>query len=180
MESNVFKYQHSILLYLVYEGWKCEEINEDQKIIMKQLIIERNPIIYSLLKNYQREGNPIKFWNSFKEFIARNELNIFARILDKDGKDTEGFETEKINFMDSSTTCDQLSSPSDAALVRQKKKKITRQVEREFKEKSEEYMKESHSWVGRSPRSPKTIVQFCQEGQSPKIVVLKKFDEDQH
>src|SRR3569833_2140083 len=89
MESNIFKYQHSILLYLVYEGYKCGEVNEDEKVEMKRLIVERNQIIYALLKAYQRDGNPIKFWNSFKDYIYRNEFTSGWHSSDMTNKNSE-------------------------------------------------------------------------------------------
>jgi hypothetical protein len=175
MDNSSFKHQHSILLYLVFEGFKCGHVNQQEKFIMKQLIMQRNPKVYSLLKEYQRDGKPENFWNNFKDFIYHNELELIEcdSYYNNGNKNSVG-EYEKSNSKNGisfdDTTVDYMSSPSDSFLLKQKKQKNHIRAEKnECREKLEQSAKENHSMNIITNHNPETLIKECEEGISPKI-----------
>ena len=53
--ANNFKYKHSILLYLVYEGYQQHKFTDTEKTKIKtQIITQICSIIFITLKNHNR------------------------------------------------------------------------------------------------------------------------------
>ena len=171
MENQNFKYQHTFLLYLIYEGYKCRILNNEEKSKIKELLLEDHPVVFKILKKYEMNGRIDLFWASIKDLI---------KVLYPYMKGVK----ENINYEESLNLFEQLSSPCDSALIRQKKNKRVRQSEKEFKEKSEE-SKESESSMNVSTSVSDmsiNLIRVCESGYSPKILFEKlnyKEDKDE-
>lgn len=189
--SSNFKYKHTLLLYLVYEGFKCGALNGEEKLKMKELIFMKHPIIYTILKKYEENGQVNTFWAMLKDLINNasyevdsNSNSFNSEVLMKLSEE-ESCDDNKGNCLSSTLDVSggshsgyQLSSPSDAALIRQKKqKRVVKNVEKEFKEKSEQDVKEMHSNMT-TGNSFKNLVKKCDQGCSPKITVKKRYNNE--
>jgi DNA-binding PadR family transcriptional regulator len=185
--NSNFKYQHTLLLYLVYEGYKCGALNSEEKIKMKELILMKHPVIYVVLRKYEENGQVESFWLLLKELINNtsyeidsNQSESYHKLSEEESdKSTRGGNCLSSTFDVSEGDQYQLSSPSDAALIRQKKKKrVIKNVEKEFKEKSEEEIKESQSVTVNKTTSFKSLVKQCDQGCSPKVTVKKRYNNE--
>jgi hypothetical protein len=140
-----FKHQHSLLLYLLSEGFKQGAIDEYEKIKIKKLILKESPAIKKAMQLFEQDGRTDKLW-----------LNLKKLVSNEDFKDSDDISTEP----------EQLSSPSDTALIREKKKLSKR--------KYEEYEKEGVCGV--VERRYEVKCKRCDLGNSPPT--MKRYFND--
>ena len=69
------KNDFSQILYLIYYLHNINEINKDQKILLKNLVILNKYSIFNLLKNLKETKNIKQFSNSIKKLIAETNIN---------------------------------------------------------------------------------------------------------
>ena len=69
------KNDFSQILYLIYYLHNIKEINKDQKILLKNLVILNKYSIFNLLKNLKETKNIKQFSNSIKKLIAETNIN---------------------------------------------------------------------------------------------------------
>jgi hypothetical protein len=173
--NSIFTYQHTQLLYLLYEGYKSKALSSEEKSKIKELMLIDHPAVYAALKKYQSDGNVNFFWKNLKDLVYDSKYELASQIQDEDSLQTVA----------------QLSSPGDSALIRQKKTKGTTKKEKQIK--SEESNKESDSLNSlnvstsvsvtsnnlngdRNPRSS-IWVKLCQQGCSPQVVIKKRYED---
>ena len=179
--NSIFTYQHTQLLYLLYEGYKSKALNSEEKSKIKELMLIEHLAVYAALKKYQSDGNVNFFWKNLRDLVNDSKYELANQI-----RNEEIFENK-----DSLQTVAQLSSPGDSALIRQKKTKGTTKKEKQIK--SEESNKESDSLNSlnvstsvsvtsnnlngdRNPRSS-IWVKLCQQGCSPQVVIKKRYED---
>jgi hypothetical protein len=190
-QSNNFKYKHTILLYLVYEGYKKGVITSDEKRKIKELILINHPIIFEILKKYEQNGKIEDFWTHLKDLMNNSNYEIDSSSMEII-KNSESESDRDINKGDReclSSTLDmtdinaELSSPSDSALIRQKKiKRDGKKIEKEFREKSEEAsMKENDSRNLNKNKDTNVInwIKICDQGCSPITAIKKRYNNDE-
>jgi hypothetical protein len=161
--DNKFQYKHTMILYLISEGFKKGVINDEEKTKMKLLVMAKYPKVYQLLNSYQEDGKVEKFWIKFKEIAYKtdySQCHLYTNTEDDNDMDSTDHSKDEMN--DAELT---LSSPPDTSLIRQKKINWNKN-----KQSTEEGVKEAHSNVGPgSPCSFSNMMKECKQGFSPKI-----------
>lgn len=156
MEKNNFKYKHTLLLYLICEGYKAGVISDDEKIKMKTLIMSNYDGVYKLLEDYEKDGNIQHFWSAFKDLTFKTFRNYSSN---------QSFSTEEnsLSSLENLSGIEEPSSPPDTALLRKKKRNLTRT-------RTEEGIKDMESTNTSSTfGSLEKIVKRCKTGLSPKV-----------
>jgi hypothetical protein len=198
-KASQFKYKDSLFLYLLYEGFKCGVLTSEEKIKMKELIWIQHPIIYELLKKYESSGQVLHFWTLVKKCISNEEyesgtnMNISSissnsRLnleIESDLKDESHLlKTCKRLNNSNERKLNNLSSPGDCALIRQKKIKLIKsknKIQVEFlKEDSEKSNKESdcsNLSTENVSQNSEIFIKTCKKGGSPYIEVKKKVED---
>ena len=67
LNKSKFRYEHTYILYLVYEGFKKGALNSEEKSELKELIFSNHPIIEQIFSFYEKEGKVESFWSKLKE-----------------------------------------------------------------------------------------------------------------
>jgi hypothetical protein len=184
MENNNFKYRHTIILYLLSEGYKAGVINERERINLKQLIMTKHPVITNIMQKYEKDGKVEQVWKRMKEIVSQliDCENISEFFLEKESGSESNHQSLSSGLSTTVDIINQFSSPFDSALQRQKHKKVPKNSEKEFKEKSEESIKEASSKTTNPAEnkfnSLKSIIKKCEKGFSPKTIFKKKYDND--
>jgi hypothetical protein len=143
-----FKQQYTFLLYLLSEGNKQGFISDQEKIKIKKLIISQDPLIKATLKQFEQDGKTDRLWKNMKACVASAE----------ECKDSDEI----------STGVEQMSSPSDCALIREKKKTNKR--------KNEEILKEGV--CGFLERQYEVRCKKCAVGNSPPVFMKRYIEGD--
>ena len=179
--NSIFTYQHTQLLYLLYEDYKSKALNSEEKSKIKELMLIEHPAVYATLKKYQSDGNVNLLWKNLRDLVNDSKYEL-VNLNQNQNRNEDS---------DSLLTVAQLSSPGDSALIRQKKTKG--KTKRDKQTKSEESNKESDSFNSlnvstsvsvtsnnlngdRNPRS-KIWVKLCQQGCSPQVVIKKRYED---
>jgi hypothetical protein len=142
-----FKHEYSMLLYLLSEGFKQGQITQDEKVVVKKLIFEQNYSLKKLIKQFEHDGKTDRLWLGLRQLALQEEY-----------KDSD----------DVSTGTEQISSPSDSALIREKKKYSNR--------KKEEKVKDEKSQM--EPTSETLRCKKCIAGNSPPTSLMKRYYND--
>ena len=69
------KNDFSQILYLIYYLYNTNEINKDQKLLLKNLVILNKNSIFNLLNNLKETKNIKQFSISIKKLIAKTNIN---------------------------------------------------------------------------------------------------------
>jgi len=166
--ASQFKYKDSLFLYLIYEGFKCGVLTLEEKIKLKELIWIQHPIVYELLKKYDSTGQVMHFWKLVKKCILNQEYDSGNTKLNNSSE-------SKLN---------NLSSPGDCALIRQKKikliksrNKIQKEICNEDSEKSNKESDCSNLSTENVSQNSEIFIKTCKKGGSPFIEVKKKAED---
>jgi len=105
---------HAKLLYFVSELWKAQQISDSEKTIIKEMIINDEPVIFEILEQYETSSDEAVLKDNIISLVRPTE-----RILNPDGSTVKGTEQ------------DDLSSPLGNRLLERKKrhKKESRELE---------------------------------------------------
>ena len=69
------KNESSQILYLIYYLYDINEINKDQKLFLKNLVLLKNDSIFISLKNLKKTKNIQNFLISMKKLFADDSIN---------------------------------------------------------------------------------------------------------
>ena len=69
------KNDYSQILYLIYYLYNTNEINKDQKLLLKNLVILNENSIFNLLNNLKETQNLTQFSFSIKKLVAETNIN---------------------------------------------------------------------------------------------------------
>ena len=70
-----FKNESSQILYLIYYLYDINEINKDQKLFLKNLVLLKNDSIFISLKNLKKTKNINNFLISMKKLFTDDSIN---------------------------------------------------------------------------------------------------------
>jgi hypothetical protein len=159
LNTQDFKYQHTMILYLIYEGFKKGVLSSEEKSILKELIIYNHPILQDKFSVYVTHGNVELFWVQLKALCQDRDYEVLHE------PDSTGDSSTEEGYLK------ELSSPFDNLLIKKKKNKRKAKYEKEFLEKTEEYSFKEADSLNLTSLSVITNnwVKLCEEGPSPKI-----------
>jgi hypothetical protein len=165
INTKDFKYKHTMILYLVYEGFKKGVLSSEEKSILKELIFYNHPILEQNFSVYESHGNVELFWIQLKAICENRDYEILRE------PDTTGESSTEEDYLK------ELSSPLDFILIKKKKNYQKTKMEKEFLEKSEENSFKEADSLNLTSLSVITNnwVKLCEEGPSPKI--QQKFNQ---
>jgi hypothetical protein len=144
-----FKYQYTFLLYLVSEGYKQGFINDQERIKIKKLIIVQDSTILGLMAQFEKDGKTERLWKGMKACAISKE----------ECKDSDEI----------STGIEQMSSPVDTALIREKKKTNKRNNEQILKEGVNQFLETTYE----------VRCKKCAVGSSPPLFKKRYFEGDE-